>query len=1640
MRMRRFIICAVGVIWTAGLPLPGSEALAQKSKTKNLFTGMTFEKSDFEADLKPGRLIMNLPYSCTIACGGKLRVTIRTIAGKRLAQGTTRLRKHRKRRGVARLVLPLKISWSQADLAVAHFEYIHRDRQRWTTGLGHLLDGPKLVVLGQDQFITRTPAAVRILVLHRRSGRPFKGAKITATLSGPRTRAQRIRGVTGAKGTLRAVFKVRRTLIGRTATLELEARTQAGRRRLKQKIRVSSKAKVLLITDKPIYQPGQTIHLRTLSLRVPAGGAVANRRVLFEVFDGNKTLVFRRNKRTDRYGIAHTRFRLADQVNQGRYRIRASLHLSGRRSVTTDRTVKVYTYRLPGFRIRTKLDKPYFRPGEAVTGEVYVWYVFGKPVRGGAIEINATLRHGEINRAVQQKGTTNQWGALRFRFQIPKGGASQASGRAVLRMKVREPGGEVRKATAVAPIERYPISITLVPESGSLVPGIPQRLYVTTSLPNGAPVAARVVLRHASAPKGALGAVKTDRHGLGVLKLTPRGALQILATAKDARGRRGRQVVTLEADTTSTPLLVRPERSLYREGQTMRVTIHSGPAVRTAYLDVIRAGQTVSTHEVSLRRGRGQVRIGLGRNDRGLLLLAAYVIPRRGEPIQDTRLVYVQQSDDLQVTVTADKPVYRPGEQATLRFTVKNSAGQPVQAALGVRIVDAAVAVLAKSQPGRHRVFFRLEQDLLLGADSVPAFDDEKLVFGPTRGAGYRWRERATAVLLAAAAPAFRHSLSRNSDAAHLKRLGRLAARQARPVLQKMAWRISRAARGQLRKGWTHCSFPEVSLETLLDDKWLKPKQVADPWGNSIRLELTEGKNRWFTLTVHSIGFDQERTTDDDITVKIRFRVTPPRRPQTHGCSGGGGWGGFGKGGGGGGGGGFGLGGRGFGIGFAKIEKPRRHFPEALYVNPALITDARGRASITLRMADSITTWNVSALASTADGRFGSTLGKVRVFTPFFIDTTAPPTWLLGDRITVPVAVHNHRRQADRVRVTLKPAPWYRLVSGARTRTVSVGPNRVVSVPFVIEARQVGRWPLTVKGHGAGVADATTRQVVVRPGGDRVVFSVARYLERPLAHKFHVPANAIAGSAELAVQVAPGGLAATVDGLDSLVRTPHGCFEQNSSTTYPNVMILQHLRSKHSARKRSARKRSAGKLRQRANELVAKGYQQLVTYETASGGFSLYGQLPADTTLTAYGLHEFLDMSTVHTVDPKLLRRTRKFLARKQRSDGSWSATPSYFFHGAPKPADKDRTTAYIAWALARMQRQKKKKRHKTALTRAQTYLMRRLPEIKSAYTLALVGQFLAVRHPRSKMLRQVIKRLVSQRADRGRQSSWRPGALRTITGSRGQAATVETTALVTELLLRTGRQLALAQRGLRYLAAAKAPQGGWGSTQATVLALQALLTAQRVGGGRNARGTLTVLLNNQPLHRLHLTAQNIALLQRVELGAHLKAGSTHSLRLVFRGKGSPMVQLRGAFHLPYGQARRPASSRSRLRLAVRYTNAPSGKPKRTHVWVTLRNPSKRTATLPMLDLGLPAGFKVGLRELESLVKRRIISRFEVHPAHLYIYLDKLAPGRVLRFRYRLRADHPLRVTAPPSSVYEYYDAQHRSYTPHATLSMGRLP
>src|SRR5437660_3569179 len=245
-------------------------------------------------------------------------------------------------------------------------------------------------------------------------------------------------------------------------------------------------------------------------------------------------------------------------------------------------------------------------------------------------------------------------------------------------------------------------------------------------------------------------------------------------------------------------------------------------------------------------------------------------------------------------------------------------------------------------------------------------------------------------------------------------------------------------------------------------------------------------------------------------------------------------------------------------------------------------------------------------------------------------------------------------------------------------KSVTVDSARVGGSQFTLEAKRIGKFKLTLSARMKGEsdrADIVVREVEVVPNGREQNLVFNGRLETSARHELNFPAESIPDSSKIFVRLYPGPLSQVIEGMDSLLRMPFGCFEQTSSSTYPNVLALDYM-------KRT--KKVTPEVHAKAEGYIANGYQRLLTFEVPGGGFSWFGNAPANKILTAYGLMEFSDMAKVHDVDPNLIRRTQQWLASQQQPDGSWKPDTNFINEGATNRFNSDllRITAYLAWSL----------------------------------------------------------------------------------------------------------------------------------------------------------------------------------------------------------------------------------------------------------------------------------------------------------------------------------------------------------------------
>jgi hypothetical protein len=219
----------------------------------------------------------------------------------------------------------------------------------------------------------------------------------------------------------------------------------------------------------------------------------------------------------------------------------------------------------------------------------------------------------------------------------------------------------------------------------------------------------------------------------------------------------------------------------------------------------------------------------------------------------------------------------------------------------------------------------------------------------------------------------------------------------------------------------------------------------------------------------------------------------------------------------------------------------REYFPETLLWQPALITDEQGRATLALDFADSITTWRLTASASSRHGLLGGATKPLRVFQDFFVDLDLPIALTQNDEVAFPVAVYNYLKGPQTVKLDLQPEPWFELVDGlGLSRSIDLKANEVTSVKFRIRAKKIGHFPLTVKASGTKMSDAVKRGIDVMPDGKKFEQVVSDRLSGTVSQTVTIPDNAIADASKLFVKIYPGVFSQVMEGTEGMLRLPGG--------------------------------------------------------------------------------------------------------------------------------------------------------------------------------------------------------------------------------------------------------------------------------------------------------------------------------------------------------------------------------------------------------------------------------------------------------------------------------------------------------------------
>jgi alpha-2-macroglobulin-like protein len=1345
-----------------------------------------------------------------------------------------------------------------------------------------------------------------------------------------------------------------------------------------------------LMVDKPLYQPGETIWLRAdaradasltlapssamLRLLDPKGGQVVQAAIAFHT------------------GIGAGDITLPADAVGGEY----TLELTTGQGAGIKRPIIVSAYEPPRLKKTLEMLRKAYGPGDTAAAAIEIFRTTGEPFARQKLTAMVTLDDAEL---IRIPVTTDEQGRATVRFELPR---SIVRGDALLTV-LADDAGFTESIQKRVPIVLSSLRLSMFPEGGDLVAGLPGRVYVAAENLIGKPADIDAVVVDDQGRQ--VTSFSSVRDGLGRFELTPQpgrtykiaitrpvGIAQtfdvpaaaaegcVLTAVDDFAGR---------GDTLDVAATCSKPQTIYAVAQLR------GKRVASAAFDVP-AGVPAVVALPADKSAQGAVRVTLfaASAAAGGSAPTNPWLPIGAVPMAE-RLVYRGRGQDLKIEITPDRSAYIPRQQVALKIKASDLAGKPVATSLGVSVVDDTVLALADDKTASIKAHLFLESELPAAPIEDPNFyfsdkPEAAAALDMLMGTkGYRrfdWQQAlAQQAPMATAAGSPMPDMAAPPPAPEpMAEVQAEARRERRPA--KVPQRVRRPMAMPAKPAPLAAQAP--AMPRVKDVADLKNDKAKD--GIEQQREAKEAERADDALArrrpagglaaagrAQAMDRDEEWAGDMPMQAQLltaRVFPIPDYRPGYDG--------------------------------------PRSDFRETIFWAPDVRTAADGTATVTFPTSDAITSFKVVAEGASLGGLPGRGEALIKSELPLSLDTKLPLEVSAGDKISLPVSLTNKTDAALTAVLDARFGAAFKLGTAPPSSiTLAAGEKRTLMFPLEVVARSGGEGEVSISVTTAGLKDSVEKKIKVVPLGFPIEAAASGTAKKGAVSR-HVfdTRGALPGTMVAQVTLYPSPLASMTKGTEAILREPSGCFEQTSSSNYPNVMAMQYM----------ATGDADPKIVARARDLMGKGYKILAGYETKDKGYEWFGQNPGHEALTAYGLMEFEDMAQVHDeVDRKMIDRTAAWLMSRRDGKGGFQRNDRAL--DSFGRASAATTNGYIVWALTEAKRSKEISGELEA--QASTGLSSSDP-----YLVALAANSLLNTDPARGAA--IAKKLVSLQAKGGNF----PGAKETITMSGGESLEIETAALAMVAMMKAspnGEYEPEIRNAVTWLNAKRDGYGSFGSTQGTVLALKALTRYADYSRRTAASGAAIVRVNGKQIGRIAFDKGEKNALEFADLAPALVAGS-NTIEIELEGE----AQLPYSVSLAYRSAQPASSPRAKVDVVTQLAKDKVALGEGVRLHAEIINRTQDGIPMTLARIGLPGGLTFQTWQLKELKDKGVIDFYETGAREVVVYLRAMAPGARKAIDLDLLATLPGSYVAPATSAYLYYTDEDKTWAAPTTVTV----
>ncbi|XP_058414820.1 pregnancy zone protein-like [Diceros bicornis minor] len=728
-------------------------------------------------------------------------------------------------------------------------------------------------------------------------------------------------------------------------------------------------------------------------------------------------------------------------------------------------------------------------------------------------------------------------------------------------------------------------------------------------------------------------------------------------------------------------------------------------------------------------------------------------------------------------------------------------------------------------------------------------------------------------------------------------------------------------------------------------------------------------------------------------------------------------------------------------------ETIRKYFPET-WIWDLVPLDSSGGSELAKQVPDTITEWKASALCLSESTGLGlSPIISFQAFQPFFLELTLPYSVVRGEAFTLKATVFNYLFHCIRVTVQLEVSPAFSAIpveknedshcvcgNGRKTVSWAVTPKSLGKVNFTATAEALQSLELcgseVPEVPALGQKDTVVKPLLVEPEGiekEETFNTLLCASETGVPEKLslNVPSNVVEGSARATYSVLGDILGSAMQNLQNLLKMPYGCGEQNMVLFVPNIYVLSYL---------NETQQLTEKIKSKAISHLISGYQRQLNYKHSDGSYSTFGdrdgRSQANTWLTAFVLKSFAQARSYVFVEDSHILNALTWLSRKQKENGCFQRSGSLLNNAIKGGVDDEVTlSAYITIALLEMPLPVTHPVVRNALFclenawRATSEAQGSLVYTKAllAYAFALAGY----QAKRSELLESLDKDAVKEEDS----IHWqRPGKLQEAKElyhqPRAPSAEVEMTsylllAYLTAQPAPSSEDLSVASRIVKWITKQQNPNGGFSSTQDTVVALQAL---SKYGAAtftkKEKAATVTVKSSETFSEEFQVDDANRLLLQEVglpdipgEYNTTVSGSRCVYLQTSLRYNIMPKKEGKVPFSLkvdtlPKNCGGVDAHRKFQIHINISYTG------------------ERPSSNMVIVDVKMVSGFIPVKTSVKKLQERPQIRRTEVSTNHVLIYFEELT-NQTLSFSFSVEQDIQVKNLKPATvKAYDYYETE----------------